>query len=154
MEETNVIIDEPHRMPDGDMPGWVCAIGGYEMLLHAEDHGPAQQWLMQFGMRAHKRAHHGFAGMVQRLRAAHYFGFAWWGPPDGWGDPWKNVTTGRVRASGEPESWSDALFTEMVRRSRDPVFRGLLLRDRAYGASLEKHIMAQAKEGLPHGHSG
>lgn len=68
-----------------DMPGWVCAVGGYEFLLSDNPNivQAAKEWLIRFGD-GHKPIRGTGLDVLHRYHGAHHYGFAWWGPPAGW----------------------------------------------------------------------
>jgi hypothetical protein len=87
-----------------EMPAWVCAVGGYEMLSEGTSE-LAKQWVQWFGYRRHQPIRGGafLSHELQRYRGAAHFGFLWWGDPNRWVVQW-------------PEAWEQMLVLEDARR--------------------------------------
>lgn len=83
--------EETPWIPNDPTPGWVCAVGGYEALVHGNaDHGT--RWLLKFGMKRHPAYNgSGLSGDCLRFRGATHYGYHWWGNPRDWPTRWSTA---------------------------------------------------------------
>lgn len=89
MTTTTIDSEEGGWTPNDEMPAWVCAIGGYEMLMNGRP-DLAKEWLLRFGMKRHAPIQAGpfLSRECHRFRGAIHFGFLWWGNPHQWDYEW------------------------------------------------------------------
>ncbi len=105
------------RTPNDEMPAWVCAIGGYEVLLHSEPNH-AKEWFIRYGMKRHVSIRAGafLSRECHRLRGAIHYGFLWWGTPYEWDYEWP--TEHQLQLALESEMRERTHFDKIFKGSR------------------------------------